>query len=155
MRSQSGLLVAFLASCVTAGCSSLIVRVHITDVDIGPRTLPPEGGTVKIVVKTYHADEVRAFFRRTTDDRVFSVSLSPEFSWGLFLGEQKWDGEIKLPPNNDPEGKDQVYRVTVNAWSYDRGSHVRDAGKVVVKGKEAPSDGEAASDSPQGNQAPP
>jgi len=41
-----------------------------------------------------------------------------------------------LPPNNDPEGKDQVYKVTVVAYESEFwSSHERDAGKVVVKGK--------------------
>jgi len=53
----------------------------------------------------------------------------------MFSGEQKWDGEISLPPNSDPEGKDQVYVVTVKAWTDDGWDHVRDGGKVVVKGK--------------------
>ncbi len=120
------------------GCSSLTVRVHILSVSVSPRTLPREGGKVKIVVKTYNADEVRVSFQRLSDGRVFSLWLSQEFHWGFALGEQKWDGEIRLPPNEDPEGKDQIYRVTVRAWGSGYSEHVRSEGEVVVKGAEEP-----------------
>ncbi len=120
---------------VLLGCSDIIFRAHITDIDISPRTLPPEGGKVKIVVKVYNADHVWARFKRTSDGKTFTTSLSPEFWLGIVSGQSKWDGEIKLPPNDDPEGKDQIYAVTVKAWTDDNWSHVRDGGKVVVKGK--------------------
>ncbi|MCS7187685.1 MAG: hypothetical protein RMK89_12135 [Armatimonadota bacterium] len=117
------------------GCAGILLRVHITAIDISPRTLPPEGGEVKIVVKTYNADHVWVSFKRTSDGKTFTTSLSPEFWLGFVTGEQKWDGEIKLPPNSDPEGKDQVYAVTVKAWTGDGWEHARDGGKVIVKGK--------------------
>jgi len=122
---------------VLAGCSGLLTRVHITGIDISPRILPPEGGKVKIVVKTYNAGDVRVYFKRANDGKTFSLSLSTEFWLGMVLGEQKWDGEITLPPNNDPEGKDQVYKVTVVAYESEFwSSHERDGGKVIVKGKQ-------------------
>jgi hypothetical protein len=121
---------------MVVSCSGLLTRVHITGIDISPRTLPPEGGKVKIVVKTYNAGDVRVYFKRANDGKTFSLSLGTEFWLGMMLGEQKWDGEITLPPNNDPEGKDQVYKVTVVAYESEFwSSHERDAGKVVVKGK--------------------
>jgi hypothetical protein len=61
-----------------------------------------------------------------------------------------------LPPNNDPEGKDQVYKVTVTAFGGDFwSSHERDAGEVIVKGKlegstDVPSDETNASASGEG-----
>jgi hypothetical protein len=122
--------------CWVVGCSGFLTQVHITNIDISPRILPPEGGKVKIVVKTYNAEDVRVHFKRTNDGKTFSLSLSTEFWLGMVTGEQKWDGEITLPPNNDPEGKDQVYKVTVTAFGGDFwSSHERDAGKVIVKGK--------------------
>ncbi|MCS7264629.1 MAG: hypothetical protein NZ805_07335 [Armatimonadetes bacterium] len=127
---------ALLILClILLGCAGVFLRAHITAIDISPRTLPPEGGKVKIVVKTYNADQVWVSFKRKSDGKTFTTSLSPEFWLGFVTGEQKWDGEIKLPPNSDPEGKEQVYAVTVKAWTDDGWEHVRDGGKVIVKGK--------------------
>lgn len=129
-----GSILVFL--CATLfGCAGVFLRTHITNIDISPRTLPPEGGEVKIIVKTYNADHVWVSFKRTSDGKTFKTSLSMEFWLGMLSGEQKWDGEIYLPPNNDPEGKDQVYVVTVKAWDDEGWDHVREGGKVIVKGK--------------------
>jgi len=134
---------------MVVSCSGLLTRVHITDIDISPRTLPPEGGKVKIVVKTYNASDVRVYFKRTNDGKTFSLHLSTEFWLGMVLGEQKWDGEINLPPNNDPEGKDQVYKVTVVAYESEFwSSHERDGGKVIVKGKRENTSSNAPDDEP-------
>lgn len=118
-----------------SGCASIFRGVTITDIDISPRTLPPHGGKVKIIVKTYNADYVRVHFKRESDGKTFVKDLSTEFWLGIAYGEQKWDGEITLPPNNDPEQKDHVYKVTVKAWNSDYYSDVRDGGKVIVKFK--------------------
>ncbi len=134
MRSTFWINLAFVGL-LLVGCSSLLVRVRIVGVDVDPRILPPEGGKVKVVVKTHHADKVRVRFRRTNDGKLFVLSLSQEFSWDILLGEQKWDGEIWLPANNDPEGRDHVYHVTVQAYSDEGWDHSRDAGKVIVKGQ--------------------
>jgi hypothetical protein len=134
---------------MVVSCSGLLTQVHITDIDISPRTLPPEGGKVKIVVKTYNASGVRVYFKRTNDGKTFSLHLSTEFWLGMVLGEQKWDGEINLPPNNDPEGKDQVYKVTVVAYESEFwSSHERDGGKVIVKGKRENTSSNAPDDEP-------
>jgi len=127
--------ISLLLSLTLVGCSGVLLRAHITDIDIAPRTLPPEGGKVKIVVKALNADRVWVSFKRSSDGKTFTASLSPEFWLGFLTGESKWDGEIKLPPNDDPEGEDQVYEVTVKAWNNDGWEHARDGGKIVVKGK--------------------
>ncbi len=145
VRSTFWINPVFVGLLLLAGCSSLLVRVHITGIDVDPRILPPEGGKVKVVVKTYHADEVQVKFRRTNDGKLFLLSLSQEFSWDILVGEQKWDGEIRLPANDDPEGRDHVYHVTVQAYSYEGWDHSRDAGKVVVKGKGQPAATEESS----------
>ncbi|MFN3420223.1 MAG: hypothetical protein ACK40X_00680 [Armatimonadota bacterium] len=130
---------AILALSVTVllGCAGVVFRVHITSIEISPRTLPPEGGRVKIVVKTYNADQVKVNFVRSGDGKTFAKYLSQEFSWSFLYGEQKWDGEITLPPNNDPEGRDQVYSITVKAWKSDGWGweDERSGGEVIVKGK--------------------
>ncbi|MFN4180282.1 MAG: hypothetical protein ACK4I8_08210 [Armatimonadota bacterium] len=122
---------------VLSGCSGVLFRAHITDIEISPRTLPPKGGRVKIVVKTYNADQVEVKFIRSGDGKTFFKYLSQEFSWSFLYGEQKWDGEITLPPNNDPEGRDQVYSIIVKAWKSGGWGweHERSGGKVIVKGK--------------------
>lgn len=129
------LKVPVLLSVLLSGCTSVFRDVTITDIDISPRTLPPDGGKVKIVVKTYNADYVRVYFKREGDGKTFVKDLSTEFWLGIAYGEQKWDGEITLPPNNDPEQKDHVYKVTVEAWNSNYYSDVKDGGKVIVNFK--------------------
>ncbi len=122
---------------VLLGCAGAVLRAHITSIEISPRTLPPKGGRVKIVVKTYNVDQVKVEFVRRGDGKTFVKYLSREFSWSLLYGEQKWDGEITLPPNNDPEGRNQVYSLVVRAWRSDGWGweHERSGGEVIVKSK--------------------
>lgn len=121
------------------GCGSAIFGgLHIGDIEVSPRVLPAEGGTVWVKVKTKNAKQVRALVIYP-DNTQGVVGLEPVLTPSVLLGEQKWKGEIRLPPNNDPEGNDRIYTIFVRAWrGYD--FETAPAGEVIVKGKKSDGD---------------
>ncbi len=106
----------------------------VYDIDVEPRNLPPEGGIVRVEIHTDGARQVTAVIKRP-DGTEFETLLQPISV--LTYGE-KWKREIRLPPNTDPEGDDQVYTIVLRIFSEDSGLfnffREKSAGQVIVKG---------------------
>lgn len=114
------------------GCGGSVFGPHIYDIDLTPTILPPEGGIVRVEVHTNGAEQVAATITRP-DGSEFDVLLQPLL---VFTYGQKWKREFRLPPNNDPEGDDQVYSIVIRVWGEDMWSkRTEPAGQVIVKGK--------------------
>ncbi|MGQ9462699.1 MAG: hypothetical protein ACUVTP_08060 [Candidatus Fervidibacter sp.] len=102
------LKVLALFSFLLSGCVSIFRDVTTTDIDISPRTLPPDGGKAKVIIKTYNAGYVRVYFKKESDVKTFVKDLSTEFWLDIAYGEQKWDRKITLPPIT-PQNKKTIF----------------------------------------------
>lgn len=155
MLRRMSLAIWLIANGLLVGCGGTTLwGPSVYDIDVDPRTLPPEGGVVRIEIHTDGARQVTAVIKRP-DGTEFETLLQPISV--LTYGE-KWKREIQLPPNTDPKGDDQVYTIVLRIWGEDSGLfnfyREKSAGKVIVKGtktNDGNSDSSNGSTPPEGS----